>query len=72
MGNSQSIDLRYRERKLDESVRNLGLNRERIDNLRSAYERLKRASDPENYNQESITNAQNEIDNIKRELFQTN
>jgi len=69
---SQNIDLRYRERKLDGLVRDLGLNRERIDNLRSAYERLKRASDRENYNQEDITVAQNEIDDIKRELFQTN
>jgi len=69
---SQNIDLRYREKKLDELIRNLGLNKERIDNLRSAYERLKRASDRENYNQEDITAAQNEVDNIKQELFQTN
>jgi chromosome segregation ATPase len=72
LGQSWNIDLRYREKKLDELIRNSGLNqeRERIDNLRVAYERLKRASD--NYNQEGIATAQNEIDAIKRRLFQTN
>lgn len=72
LGESRNIDLRYREKKLDELIRNSGLNqeRERIDNLRAAYERLKRASD--NYNQEGIAAAQNEIDAIKRRLFQTN
>jgi len=65
---SRNIDLRYREKKLDELVRNSGLNRERVDNLRAAYERLKKV----NYNQEGVTNAQNEIDTIKREFFQIN
>src|SRR6185503_11871981 len=69
---SRNIDLRYRERKLDELVRNSGLNRERVDNLRDAYERLKRASDGENHDREGINAAQNEIDTIKREFFQTN
>lgn len=69
---SRNIDLRYREKKLDELVRNSGLNRGRIDNLRAAYERLKHASDRANYNQEGVTTAQNEIDTIKRELFQAN
>lgn len=69
---SRNIDLRYREKKLDELVRNSGLNRERIDNLRAAYERLKHANDRASYDQEGVTTAQNEIDTIKRELFQTN
>jgi len=69
---SRNIDLRYREKKLDELVRNSGLNRERIDNLRAAYERLKLASNRESYNQERINASQNEIDTIKREFFQAN
>src|SRR5206468_4030551 len=60
-----------REKKLDELVRNSGLDRKRIDNLRAAYERLKHSSSRGDYNQEEINIAQNEIDAIKREFFQT-
>ncbi|CAG8453351.1 3897_t:CDS:1 [Ambispora gerdemannii] len=67
---SQNIDLRYRERKLDELVRNSGLNRVRVINLRDAYESLMRAQ--EDYNLNNITNANNEIETIKAEFFQTN
>lgn len=70
LGNSQNIDLRYKERKLDELVRNFGLNRVRVINLRDAYERLMRAR--EDYNLNNITNANNEIEAIKAEFFQTN
>lgn len=71
---SQNIELRYKERKLDELIRDLEIDqeKERIDNLRIAYERLKRASNPESYNRDNITVAQTEIDRIKRELFQNN
>ncbi|KLL03305.1 MAG: tRNA uridine 5-carboxymethylaminomethyl modification protein [Mycoplasmataceae bacterium CE_OT135] len=79
---------RETEKKLDELVRYLDLtnhNRERVNNLCSAYERLKRASGQEieplssqaqadeskKKNQENITSAQNEIDSIKKEFFQT-
>lgn len=74
LGKSQNIDLRYKERKLDELIRNLRLDqqKERIDNLRDAYKRLKRSSEPENYNRDNINAAQTEIDTIKRELFQNN
>ncbi|KAF0492844.1 P-loop containing nucleoside triphosphate hydrolase protein [Gigaspora margarita] len=42
-----------------------------VDALRSAYEKLKRASDWSSYNQEELVAAQNEMDAIKREPFQT-
>ena len=67
---SQNVDLRYKERKRDELVRNFGLNRARVINLSDAYERLMRAR--EDYNRDNIANANNEIEVIKAELFQTN
>jgi chromosome segregation ATPase len=67
---SQNIDLRYKERKLDELIRNLGLNRARVINLRDAYKRLIRAR--EDYSRDNIANANNEIETIKAEFFQTN
>ena len=69
---SQNIDLRYKKKKLDELTRNLGLDWQKVRNLCEAYERLKKASDRENYNQGNITAAQTDINNIEREFFQTN
>jgi len=60
----QNIDLRYKDRKLDELIRNAGLNRPRVMNLRDAYVKL--------YNRNDVINVNQEIETIKNEFFQTN
>lgn len=70
LGSSQNIEVRYKEKKLDELIRSSGLDQNRVMNLRDAYESLKRAY--EDYNQNDISNANGEIETIKREFFQTN
>ncbi|CAG8532058.1 14532_t:CDS:10, partial [Cetraspora pellucida] len=60
----QNVDIRYKDRKLDELIRNSGLNRTRVMDLRDAYTKL--------YNRSDIANANREIETIKNEFFQTN
>jgi len=60
----QNVDLRYKDRKLDELIRNAGLNRPRVMDLRDAYIKL--------HNRDDVANANREIETIKNEFFQTN
>ena len=59
--------LKEQERELDEFIQQLGIGRENPRELRKAYQRLLKAH--ENYNQDNIDRAEDEIEKTKDELL---
>jgi len=59
--------IKEQERKLDDFIQQLGIGRENPRELRKAYQRLIKAR--ENYNQDNIDRAEDEIEKIKDELL---
>lgn len=59
--------LKEQEKKLDDFIQKIGVSREKPRELRKAYQRLIKAR--ENYNQDNITEAEDDIEMIKDELL---
>lgn len=71
LGKSQEEVIRHKldtkEGRLETLIQQLGVNRGRIRALRNAYQDLNRAR--EDYNQNNINNADNNIEQVKDELL---